>query len=207
MIVEVVAVGEHDDSGVLQHRVEDDLAGIERHRQALARALRVPDHAHAPVALLASRLAFGVEDAVAVAHPVPSGRPPRLLHRHVDCVELVVTRYFLDEPAAAQVLEHDEVPQQIEAAALLEHALDQHLQFGQKSRRQRFPADGPPGLEPFAPGAQRADPRLRAVRHDQRGVVVEQGGDFPLVGLELLPGRPDGRLLVGGVLQFDHGKG
>ena len=173
LIVEVVAVGEHDDGGVLQHRIEDDPAGIERHRQALARTLRVPDHAHPPVALFASRLAFGIEGAVAVAHPVAAGRAPRFLHRHVDRVELMVTRHLLDELAAAQVLEDDEMPQQIEEATLIEHTLDQHPQLGQKSRRQRFPADGPPGLEPFAPGAQRADTSLGAVRHDQRGVIVE----------------------------------
>ena len=33
-----------------------DLAGIERHRQALARPLRVPDHADPPVARAARRL-------------------------------------------------------------------------------------------------------------------------------------------------------
>ena len=35
---------------------EDHPAGIEGHGQALARALRVPDHAHAPVARLAAGL-------------------------------------------------------------------------------------------------------------------------------------------------------
>ena len=57
LVVEVVAVGEHDEGRVLHRRLADDAPGVERHRQALARALRVPDHAHAPVAGLAARLA------------------------------------------------------------------------------------------------------------------------------------------------------
>ena len=57
LVVEVVAVGEHDDRRVLHRRVQDHAAGIEGHRQALARALRVPDDADAPVALLRRRAA------------------------------------------------------------------------------------------------------------------------------------------------------
>ena len=36
--------------------------------------------------------------------------------------------------AAACILEHDEVPQQIEEAALLEHPFQHHLQLGQLGR-------------------------------------------------------------------------
>ena len=55
LVVEVVAVGEDDDGRVRHRRVQDDAAGVEGHRQALARALRVPDDADAPVARLAAR--------------------------------------------------------------------------------------------------------------------------------------------------------
>ena len=50
LVVEVVAVGEHDERRVLHRRVQDHAPGVERHRQALARALRVPDDADPPVA-------------------------------------------------------------------------------------------------------------------------------------------------------------
>ena len=53
LVVEVVAVGQHDERRVLHRRVLDDLARIERHQQALARALRVPDHADLAVAVRA----------------------------------------------------------------------------------------------------------------------------------------------------------
>ena len=52
LVVQVVAVGDDDQRRVLHRRVEDDAAGVERHRQALARALGVPDDADAPVARL-----------------------------------------------------------------------------------------------------------------------------------------------------------
>ena len=57
LVVEVVAVGQHDDGRVLHRRFADDPPGVERHRQALARALGVPDDADAPVAGIAARLA------------------------------------------------------------------------------------------------------------------------------------------------------
>ena len=50
LVVEVVAVGEDDDGRVLHRRLARDHAGVEGHRQALARALRVPDDADAAVA-------------------------------------------------------------------------------------------------------------------------------------------------------------
>ena len=51
LIVEIVAVGQHDQRRVLHRRMLDDLARVERHQQALAGALRVPDHADLAVAV------------------------------------------------------------------------------------------------------------------------------------------------------------
>src|SRR3989304_4524675 len=64
LVVEVVAVREQDDGWVGHRRVQDHAARVERHGQALARALRMPHHTHAAVA------------GVAAALPclVPSGR-------------------------------------------------------------------------------------------------------------------------------------
>ena len=50
LIVEVVAVGDDDERWVGHVGVKDDPPGVERHRQALARSLRVPHHTHASVA-------------------------------------------------------------------------------------------------------------------------------------------------------------
>ena len=185
LVVQVVAVGEHDDGRVLHRRAQDHPAGIERHRQALAGALRVPDHADAPVALLAAGRRPGVVAARSSAKPcacASSARiaPQRLLQRDVDGVELVVARHLLDELAAARVLEHDEVPDQIEEAALLEHAFQQHLQLGAGSAASVLALDGAPRHEPFPAGAERADARLRAVGDDQRGVGREQRRDLRL---------------------------
>ena len=70
LVVEVVAVGQHDDGRVRHRRVQDHAAGVEGHRQALARALRVPDHADAPVAGLAARPLAGLVAARRFRHPV-----------------------------------------------------------------------------------------------------------------------------------------
>ena len=77
LVVEVVAVGEDDDRRVLHRRVQDDAAGVERHRQALARALRVPDHADAPVARLAARLWPGLVASRRLRQPDPCAIAPR----------------------------------------------------------------------------------------------------------------------------------
>ena len=53
LVVEVVAVGEDDERGVLHGGVQDDAPGVEGHGQALAAALRVPDDANALVACAA----------------------------------------------------------------------------------------------------------------------------------------------------------
>jgi hypothetical protein len=63
LLVEVVAVGEHHQRRVLHRRVQHHAPRVERHRQALARALRVPHHAHAAAARRARRLDRGLDRA------------------------------------------------------------------------------------------------------------------------------------------------
>ncbi len=84
---------------------QDDAPGVERHRQALARALRVPDHADAPVARLAARLPARLVAARRLGHrsraPARAARSvssTATLHR----VELVVAGHLLGELPAAR---------------------------------------------------------------------------------------------------------
>ncbi len=109
--------------------------------------------------------------------------------------------------SGGRILEDDEVAQQIEEAAPLEHALQHHLQLRLLRGGVLAPGDGAPGLEPLLARAQRADARLHAVGDDQRRVGGEQGRNLGLVGLELLEGGRDRGVLVGRVLQLDHGQG
>ena len=53
LVVEIVAVGQDHERRVFHRRVLDDLPGVEGHQQALAGALRVPDHADLAVAAAA----------------------------------------------------------------------------------------------------------------------------------------------------------
>ncbi len=62
-----------------------------------------------------------------------SRRAQRLLDRDIDRVELVIARHLLRERAAAEILEHDEMADEIEKPALLEHAREHDLQFGRGS--------------------------------------------------------------------------
>jgi hypothetical protein len=70
--------------------------------------------------------------------------------------------------------------------------------------RQGIARDGSPRLEPLRPGSEGADAGFHAVGDDERRVEREQGGQFRLVGLELVERAPEGRVLVRGVLEFDE---
>ena len=209
LFVEVVAVGQHDHGRVGHRLLADDAPGVEGHRQALPRALRVPDDADPPIAGIAARLSAGLVPAARLGDPLrlllqrrrAQGLADRRLHR----VELVIPGHLLDERAAV-VLEDDEVAQQRQEAALLEDALDRHLQLGVEGRRQLLTVDGAPRLEPLPAGRQRAEPRLHPVRHGEHRVAGEQRGQLRLVGLQLVERRPHGGVLVGRVLELDHGQ-
>ena len=171
----------------------------------------MPDHAYAAVAGLPARLPARLVPPALLGGPqlraLQLRRPKGLVDRDPDGVELVVARHLLDQRAAAVVLEHDEVADQGEEAARLEDALQHHLELGHLRVGERLPRDGAPGLEPLPAGGQRAQPGLVAVRDHQRLVHGEEGWQLGLVGLELLPRRPDGGVLVGRVLQLDHAQG
>ena len=94
----------------------------------------MPHHADPPVARIAARLAPGLEPARRLRDAEGRGAlrgAQRFLHRHVHRVELVVARHLLGELPAPEVFEHDEVPHQVEEAALLEHAFEHHLKLGE----------------------------------------------------------------------------
>ena len=208
LVVEVVAVGEHDDGRVLHRWLADDASGVEGHRQALARALRVPDHPDAPVTRLAAGLPAGLVASPGLGHPVglaaQLGGPQRLAHCHPHRVELVVACHLLREPATAFVLEDDEVAHEVEEALWREDALAHYLQLRQMRIGEALARDGAPGLEPLASGGERANARLHPVGDDQQRVRGEERRDLGLVGLELLEGRPDGGVLVRRVLELHN---
>src|SRR5258708_3535401 len=115
----------------------DDLSGVERHEQALARALGVPDHA---------------DFAVAVG---PRGGE-RTGYRLPHSMKLVITGKNLGN-ATASVTEDDEILYQIEEAAFLENAFEDRFQFGRAFGRKVIARDRAPGHEAFAIGCERAD--------------------------------------------------
>jgi hypothetical protein len=170
LVVEVVAVGEDGDRRVPHRRFADDPARVEGHGEALSRPLRVPDDADPPVAGLASvplpglvptRPLFDGSHELRGANRLGDCRPHR--------VELVVACRLLREGSAPVVLEDDEVAEEIEQPALLQDALEHDLQLGQMGVGELLARDRAPGLEPLAPGGERADAGLDPVRdHEQR---------------------------------------
>ncbi len=140
----------------------------------------------------------------------PAGRvlegrgPQRLAHCGLHGVELVVAGDLLLQAPAAVVLEHDEVPHQVEEPPVIAHPLHQHLELRQRQVCELLAGDGAPRLEPLAARGQRPEPGLQPVGHHHRRIHREQPRQVVLVGLELVPRRPDGGVGVGRVLEFDH---
>ena len=169
----------------------------------------MPDHADAPVTRLgvclrARCIETGCRGFTAGAGP--DRRAQRFFNRDVDRVKLVVARHLLGELAVTLVFEHQEVSHQVEKAALLEHTFEHHLQFGKYGRRILLAGDGAPWLEPLLAGTERADARLHAVGGQQHRVGGEQRRNLRLIRLQLMVRAPDGGVLVGRVLELDHGQ-
>lgn len=143
LVVEVVAVGEDYDSGVLQGRLEHQLPGEEHHGEALARALGVPHHPAPAVPALARGLQRG---------------PHRLLHR----VELVVGGQLLLHLLAV-VLVDDEVADQLEQPLFGEDPAQEDLEGVVLRRSQPLAVNGLPGQEAFLGGIQRSQAGLQPV--------------------------------------------
>jgi len=158
LVVEIVAVGEHDDRRVLHARVEDQLPRVEDHRQALAGALGVPDDTDASIATLAR----GAR---------------RLFDRAPDRVELMVGGHLLLHLRAgrpALVLESDEALDEVEEARLVEDAAHQHLERLGVLGRIVLSLDGAPEGVARCVRGDRADASLDVVRGDQDHVRDEQ---------------------------------
>src|SRR5271169_2200583 len=131
-------------------------------QKAMARLLPepwgVPDDADP----LVSGLAAG-----AVAGEIGSGRffgfqrdiggAQRLFDRDVDRVELVISRYHLNQHATAEILENNEMANKIKISARFEYPGEHDLQLGEARHRILALADRTPRLEPFLPDSERAD--------------------------------------------------
>ncbi len=122
-------------------------------------------------------------------------------------VVLVVAGHLLGQLPAALVLEHDEVPDEVEEPPPPEDAFEYDLQLGQPGCRILAAGDRPPGFEPLLPRPEGTDSSLDAVGDDKRLVVVEESRNLRLVSLELLEGRTDGGVLVGRILELDDREG
>ncbi len=85
--------------------------------------------------------------------------------------------------------------------------MQDHLQLGHGRRGVRLARHRAPRLEPLPAGAESPYAGGETVGDEKDGVGGEQGRDLRLVGLKLVERRPDGSVLVGCVLQLDHGEG
>ena len=205
LVVQIVAVGDDQDGWVLQFQAAHQLPGIEDHQQALARALGMPDHPHPPIpaaVVLHSAQSIGLRVLIDARIDLGNG-PHRGCHGELHRVELVIPGNDLDQ-AAAGVAEHDEGLEQVQEAAALADPLDQDREFRRRLRRDAAPIGGPPGHEAFRIRRQRADACAQPVGCHQDRIGAKQRGNLRLVGLELIEGGVQGRLLVPGVLEFDH---
>jgi hypothetical protein len=146
LLVQFDAVGDHH-KGPVAGQLPQHLLREEDHRKALAAALRLPEHAAAPMAQLA-----------------------RLQHRGdgvIDAEELVVLADDLDQPGLVFGKQR-EVLDQIEQAAAVAGAAQHHFQ--RHAARFVLALDAFP-LHPAAPvGGERANAAVGAVAGDEQRV-------------------------------------
>ena len=136
LIVQVVSIGQENQRRILHRRLFDDAAGVEEHRQALARTLRVPDDADAAIAFRAALHLARPIGSLCFPGPVFAGGANRFIDRGFDGVELMITRHQLMHRAGVGIVfEDDEVADEIEKAPLLENAPNERLQLQRRLRR------------------------------------------------------------------------
>ena len=161
LIVQLLAVGDDDEGGTAQHLAQH-LLGEEHHRQALARALRMPEHAQ-PFSPLSPRGRGAGGEGSPQLHQPRDG----LVHAQ----ELVVLGGLLDQPALA-LLEHREVLDVIQQPHRLQQPAQCALQrdlAGLGLVIHALP------VEEVLPGAgQRAHAGVRAVAEQDERIGVEQ---------------------------------
>lgn len=100
-------------------------------------------------------------------------RAKRLDHGCLHGVKLMVASHLLDD-AAAIVLEHDEVSDQIEKALAIAQTLDHDLQFRQMRIGECLAGDGPPRLEPLSAGTDHPDACLHTIGRYEKCVGGEK---------------------------------
>jgi len=208
LTIQVDAVGNDDDGGIFHLRLDGQAPGIEDHGVGLTGALGMPDNADAPVARDTGRGSTGgIVTATFTGGADLLRGADGLIDGDVGGVELVVTGDDLGGGGAMILLEHDEVADEGKQALLIKNAAQEHFQLGDMGGSGGFTLDGLPGEEPFLVGGERTHAGIQSIGNDEQFVVVKEGGDLLLVGLQLVEGGPEGGVLVGGVLELDDGDG
>ena len=185
LAVELSAVGDHHDGGVLQPRGTQEEVGVELHLEGLAGALRVPHDAGLAIAL---------------------NRLDRAADSLGDGEVLVRLGGALDDPFLP-LGKGGEVAHQLAEALEVGHAVQEGFQGGcLVGERQAVVVDVPLGVV-----VERRE-RVAVLRHDavtdqRQDAGAEGHGELAQIGGELGVGRGDGGGLVPAVLQLHDAHG
>ena len=196
--IELGAVGDDDDGGLLLRRIAAELERQPEHRQALPRPLSVPD-----------------DPAARARFPGRPDPPQRLVHGD----ELLVAGQLADGPAAVD-LEHHEVAHDVEEVVRLEEPVEQDVlgrRYASELLAELFRAQGirllPFEEEPLR-GADRAvdgalaagpDENLRRLEQPRRPLILPARVGL-LVAAKLLDRLGLPRVADGGALALDDGE-
>ena len=132
LAIQFLSVGDNDQSRVLQTGFRDQTTCQAGHFQGFAGSLGLPDN----TSFLAAFLPRGDHN---------------IFYRHLDCMKLMVTGYFLDD--GLFVLENAEVAQVAEEHLFVEQSFDECFQLPVLAKRINFsPVNGAPAHEAFFVG-------------------------------------------------------
>ena len=154
LVVQVVAVGDHDNSGVRHVRMDDQQAGVKHHGERLAASLGVPHHPRLAVSRgLASHIGQAVSSRLFLNGGVLANRPQGRFNGFLHRVILMIRRYLLDGLDAYCVgggifrcgfLKDREMARKIKQHIRAQHALDKGFQLGRGWRVFLFSIHGFP---------------------------------------------------------------
>ena len=217
LVVEIVTVGDDHEGGVLHVRVSDDFAGVIDHREALAAALGVPDHANAFIpkglglvigtwfagSVLSAECGEAAEQFIRIG--VDAAGVEGAGQGFVDRPILVIGSVLFDQ--LALVLEDHKIEDVIQKTTTLEDALDQHLQFEVTFGLDLFAIDGTPGHEAIPTCTQAADARQHPIGCDHDLIRQEERRNLGFVGFELFEGAEGIGFFFSRVFKLQDGQG
>ena len=213
LIVQIVAVGNHNQRRIFHVRMPNNLSSVKKHRKTFAASLRVPHNSDpaSPEMISPGTIGFfptflcsgyfrefgeTTYELIFIRLNATGGKRAcqSFVHRPV----LVVCGYFLLNFCTV-ILIHDKIQNVVEKPTLLENPEDSCFEFGSSFRDKVFAVNCPPGHESVPSAGYSSGTCLDSVGDYQKFICCEQGGNVSFICLKLVECVFDCRVFIAGI--------